>query len=360
MKRYLILSFVIIAFLSCKSDDSEEPSIPDGTIYFPPLTTNVWNFVTPASVAWNTNMTPQLLNFLEDNNTKGFIILKDGRIVIEKYFNGHNQNANWIWYSASKSLTSVGIGIAQDQGFLNIHDKTSNYLGDNWSSLATQKQDLITIKHHLTMTTGLVNNQANILEWICTTPNCMQYAVDAGTVWAYHQGAFIQTQNILSQSTGMNFKPYIKTRILDKIGMQGSWSSLGTLNLFSSTTRSMARFGLLALNKGKWNGETILSETYYGDMINTSQNLNKSYGYLWWLNGKDSFVATNSQEFTSSIIPNAPSDMYAALGAKDQKIYVIPSKNIVVIRMGEDAGGDSLGLSGFDNMLWEKINLVIN
>ncbi len=357
MKKYIILSTVVIAFLSCKGDDTFEPN---REMYFPPLSGNNWETVSPSNLGWNINNMPNLLNFLDDKNTKGFIILKDGRIVVEEYFNGHGKNANWIWYSASKSLTSVAVGIAQDEGFLNINDKTSNYLGDNWSSLTTEKQDLITIKHHLTMTTGLVNNQANFLEWICTTSDCMQYVADAGSVWAYHQGAFIQTQHILTQSTGINFKPFIKTRILDKIGMQGSWSSLSYLNLFSSTTRGMARFGLLALNKGKWNGATVLSETYYNDMVNTTQNLNKSYGYLWWLNGKESFITTNSQEFTNSIIPNAPNDMFAALGAKDQKIYVIPSKNMVIIRMGEDAGGDSLGMSGFDNELWNRINLVIN
>ncbi len=359
MKNYLYILIVFLLF-SCKSDESENPSIPDGTMYFPPLNSSTWDFVTPTSVGWNTANIPQLLNYLEAANTKGFIILKNGRIVIEAYFNGHNANANWTWYSASKSLTSVAVGIAQDEGFLDINNKTSDYLGANWSSLSIEKQDLITVKHHLSMTTGLKNNQANFLEWICTPPNCMKYQADAGTVWAYHQGAFIQIQNILTQSTGTNFKTFIKTRILDKIGMQGSWHSLSYLNLFSSTTRSMARFGLLALNKGKWNGQTIVSESYFNDMVATSQSLNKSYGYLWWLNGKESFIATNSQEFQGAIVPNAPSDMFAALGAKDQKVYVVPSKSLVVIRMGEDVGDDSLGLSSFDNELWGKINLVIN
>ena len=359
MKKYLFL-FVVLFLLSCKSDDSDVPTTPDGSMYFPPLTGNTWQSFSPSSLGWNTNHVQPLLDYLDSKNTKGFIILKDGNIVIEQYFNGHSKFANWTWYSASKSLTSVAVGIAQDEGFLDINNKTSDYLGANWSSLTRDKQDLISVKHHLTMTSGLMNMQSNFLDWICTPPSCMKYQADAGTVWGYHQGAFIQVQNILSQSTGMNFKPFIRAKILDKIGMQGSWSSLSYLNLFSSSTRSMARFGLLALNNGVWNGNTIVSNSYFNAMVTTSQNLNKSYGYLWWLNGKESFIGTDSQVFSGAIIPNAPNDMFAALGAKDQKIYVVPSKNIVVIRMGDAAGGDSLGLSSFDNELWAKINLVID
>jgi len=95
------------------------------------------------------------------------------------------------------------------------------------------------------------------------------------------------------------------------------------LNRYQSDARSMARFGLLMMNKGVWNDETLLSIDYFNEMINTSQSINPSYGYLWWLNGKDSYIGTSSQEvFTGNLIPNAPSDMYSALGANDQKIYL--------------------------------------
>ena len=99
----------------------------------------------------------------------------------------------------------------------------------------------------------------------------------------------------------------------------------------------MARFGLLLLNKGVWNQNNILNDsTYFKEMTATSQNINKSYGYLTWLNGKGSFMLPQSQfVFTGNIIPNAPADLYAALGKNDQKIYVVPSQNLVVIRMGD-------------------------
>ena len=96
-------------------------------------------------------------------------------------------------------------------------------------------------------------------------------------------------------------------------------------------------------------------------MKNTSQDLNKSYGYLWWLNGKESAMVPQSQiVFDTELIPNAPDDLYAGLGKNDQKLYVVPSQNLVVVRMGEDTGGAALGPSGFDNELWGYLNEVID
>lgn len=362
--KFIFGLFFLLLFACSSDDDTLEVPDPDPVdeIYFPPNDTATWETTTPSSLSWNTNNLQDLYGYLEEKNSKGFIILKDGKIVIEQYFNGHTQNSNWIWYSAAKSLTSTVIGIAQDEGIININNKTSDYLGNNWSSLAQEKQDLITVKHHLTMTTGMQSDLANALAWACTLPICLEYEVDAGNRWAYHQGAFTLLQKMINNgNAGMNFNNYYNQKLKNKIGMNGSWNEFLFLNLYSSTTRSMARFGLLTLNKGKWKDETIVSETYYNSMINTSQNLNKSYGYLWWLNGKESFMGTDSQDIiTGSIIPNAPTDMFVALGAKDQKIYVIPSKNMVVIRCGESAGLEQLASSSFDNELWAKINAVID
>ena len=143
--------------------------------------------------------------------------------------------------------------------------------------------------------------------------------------------------------------------------MTGSWFQSGNNNVYWSTSRAMARFGLLALNLGNWNGTQIINENYFINATSTSQNINLSYGYLWWLNGKSSYHLPSSQfEFNGSIIPSGPSDMFMALGKNDQKIYVIPSRKIVVIRMGNAADNETAALSDFDEVLWQKINAVIN
>lgn len=361
----LSLAFVILFFLGCSTDENstinpEIEPIPEG-IYFPPVDDSTWEDVTPEQLEWDTAKIEDLNDYLESRNTKGFMILKDGRVVMEEYYNGHNQNTKWTWFSAAKSLTATFVGVAQDEGILDINNKTSDYLGANWSLLTDEKQELITVKHHLSMSTGLTDHVGDFLPWICTLPICMDYTADAGTRWAYHQGAFMLLQEMISKNSGMSFQAYCKTKVADRIGMDGNWTSQLGLNIYNSNTRSMARFGLLMQNKGNWDGTTIVSEAYFNEMTNTSQDINKSYGYLWWLNGKGSFMNTTSQDVAQgSLVPNAPNDMFAALGAQDQKIYVVPSKGLVIVRCGESGGENQLGLSSFDNELWGKINAVIN
>ncbi|MGB5498389.1 MAG: serine hydrolase [Maribacter sp.] len=358
---FLSIIFVVVIGCSNDSDNIEkEMPIPTG-MYFPPLDGETWETVTSSQLQWNTENEEALYEYLETTNTKGFIILKNGRIVVEKYFNGHNRNADWTWFSAAKSLTATFIGIAQEEGILDINNKTSDYLGANWSQLTAEKQDLITVKHHLSMTTGLTPHLGDFAPWVCTLPICLQYTADAGTSWAYHQGAFMLLQEMITQNSGVSFQEYCKTKVADKIGMEGNWTNSLGLNIYNSNTRSMARFGLLMHNKGTWDGSIVVSESYFNEMTNTSQDINKSYGYLWWLNGKESIVGTTSTMVLSGpLVPNAPDDMFAALGANDQKIYVIPSKDLVIIRCGDSAGEMQLGPSSFDNELWGKINAFIN
>ena len=142
--------------------------------------------------------------------------------------------------------------------------------------------------------------------------------------------------------------------------MTGAWIDAGDdLRVFTSNARSMARFGLLALNKGKWKEQQIVNEIYFNQMTSTSQDINHAYGYLWWLNGKDSFHLPQSQmQFNGTLILSAPADMFMALGKNDQKIYVVPSKKMVIIRMGDAADGTNFALSDFDEELWQKINAL--
>jgi CubicO group peptidase (beta-lactamase class C family) len=91
--------------------------------------------------------------------------------------------------------------------------------------------------------------------------------------------------------------------------------------------------------------------------------LNSSYGYLWWLNGKSSYMVPNEQTvYKGKLVSNAPDDMFAAMGAKDQRIYVVPSKKMVVVRMGDAANPaePKFAVSGFDNDLWLLINKLAN
>ena len=353
----IISSFLIVLFYSSCSSDAVEPnSAPTATetLYFPPLTSTTWETTSIASLGWKQSAVQPLLDFLEVKNSKSFIILVNGRIVMENYINGHDANASWYWASAGKTLTATVTGIAQQENLININTKVSQYLGTGWTSLPLDKENLITNKHLLSMTSGLDDSTDDV------DPANLKYKADAGTRWAYHN-VYVKLQGVVAQASGQTWTTYFNTKLKDKIGMDGTWFQLGNNSVYSSTSRSMARFGLLMYAKGKWENNTILNENFFNEATNTSQTLNLGYGYLWWLNGKSSYHLPQSQlQFNGSLIPNAPADMYLALGKNDQKIYIIPSKKMVVIRMGEVANPDNptFTLSDFDTVLWQKISAL--
>lgn len=335
-----------------------EPLQKADTMYFPPIGKDSWETTTPASLGWKQENISGLVKYLKDKHTRAFIVLVNGRIVMEEYLNGHKRWKPWYWASAGKTLTATTFGITQQDGLVNVESPVSTYLGEGWTSAPAEKEKLITCQNLLTMTSGIDDAIGNEV-----TPDKLKFKADAGTRWAYHN-IYVKLQDVIAKTSGKSWDNYFETALKDKIGMSGRWmDGRGQLEAFSiywSNARSMARFGLLALNKGNWEGKQIVNKAYFEQMVSPSQNINKSYGYLWWLNGKESYHLPGSQtEFKGALIPNAPADTYMALGKNDQKIYVILSKNMVIIRMGESANNKNFALSNFDNELWEKINSVI-
>ena len=289
-----------------------------------------------------------------DLASKSFIILHNGKIVVEKYFGTHTATTPWYWASAGKTLTTAATGIAEQEGLININNKVSDYIGTGWTSAPIVKENLISCKNLLTMTSGLDDSNPGV-----SAPD-LQYLADANTRWAYH-GVFFKLQDVIAQASNQTWSNYFNAKIKNPLGMSGLWLATGTENVYWSNTRSMARFGLFTFAKGKWNSTQILNENYLTAATNTSQNLNLAYGYMWWLNGKTSYRLPQTQiQFNGTLIPNAPNDMFCALGKDDQKIYVVPSKKLVIIRMGETADAANFALSDFDNALWGKINELIN
>lgn len=358
MKNLYLLGFSMLTFIGCSSDESvqAEPApipTPVETMYFPPIGSSTWETKSIADLQWNQTAVQPLKDFLNLKHTKSFMILINGRIVMEEYFNSHDASALWYWASAGKTLTATVSGIAQQEGLININNKVSTYLGTGWTSAPLAKENLITCKHLLSMSSGLDDTLGDDV-----SPANLQYVADAGTRWAYHN-VYVKMQDVIAQAAVQTWSNYFNTKLRDKIGMNGSWVANAGLSVYWSDTRSMARFGLLALNKGKWNTQQIVPETYFNEATTTSQNINLAYGYLWWLNGKASYHLPQSQlQLNGSLIPSGPTDMYMALGKNDQKIYVIPSKKMVVIRMGDAADSVNMALSTFDNELWQKINAL--
>lgn len=363
-----LLLFSIILLISCtNAEENPVPIIGESEIqrYFPPINSDEWSNSSPESLGWNTEEIANLIDFLETNNTRAFIILKDGKIVIEEYFglkiigNGvFDKDSFWYWASAGKTLTATLVGIAQQEGDLNIANSTSDYLGVGWTSLAVEVEQLIKVSHQLTMTTGL-NYLIDDLN--CTLPSCLTYKSNPGEQWYYHNAPYTLLERVVERATGMDYNEYTDKKIESVVGMSGQWIQQGYNNVYWSTARDMARFGLLILSKGQWDNSDVLSDTtYYDQMVNTSQQLNPAYGYLWWLNGKEYVILPGlPSPVNIELSVHAPDDLFAGMGKNGQIVAVVPSKGLVVIRMGE-APDDSLVPITFHDQMWEKINAVLN
>lgn len=343
MKKVLTLFVAILALSILRAQ----------SLYFPPINGNQWDTISPQSLNWCQDRIDNLYAYLDSNNTKAFIILKDGKRVLEKYFGTHTQASTWYWASAAKTLTAVMVGIAQQEGYLNISDTTSDYLS-NWTDCIPIEEEKITIRHQLTMTSGFDDN---LPDNTCTEPTCLVCIADPGTRWAYHNAPYSLLHNVIEATTGMTMNTYVNQKLNAPTGMTGLFFQIENDHVFFSNARSMARFGLLILNEGTWNGTPVLTDSaYYNQMVNTSQGLNKSYGYLWWLNGKASFMIPQSQfVFPGYLCPDAPEDMLAAMGKNGQFINVVPSQNLVLVRMGE-APNDLPVPFLMNNVIWEYIN----
>lgn len=347
MKKALLLFCFFILSLS---------SIKAQSLYFPPTFGSTWDTISPSSLGWCQDEIDTLYDYLQDRYTKAFIVLKDGKIVLEKYYDSFTKDSLWYWASAGKTMTAFLVGMAQQENYLKITDTSSQYLGNGWTSLSPTQEEKITVWHQLTMTSGL-DDGGNV---DCTDDTCLTYLADAGTRWAYHNAPYTLLDSVIESATGSNLSSYLISKLTSQTGIIGTYIKQTYNNVLFSKPRVMARFGLLCLNEGTWNSTPIMTDTaYFNQMTNTSQSLNESYGYLWWLNGKSSYMLPSVQiVFPGSILPNAPADMYSALGKNGQILNVVPSQNLVVVRMGNSPNSSPVP-SLFADTIWQYLNEVM-
>ena len=344
--------YTLIILISYNYSNSQQ-------LYFPPVGSETWETTTPEELNWCADEIPALLDFLEETNTRAFLVLKDGKIVIEEYFNGNTTNTPWYWASAGKSLTAFLVGMAQQEGYLDINESSSNYLGEGWTMMTPEQEAAITIRHQLTMTSGLNDDVEDIH---CTNPECLTYLAEPGTRWSYHNAPYTLLDSVIFYSTGQSINQYLTSTLSSITGINGVYLPNGFNNVCYSRPRSMARFGILMLGEGTWNGTPVMTDMeYFNDMITPSNDLNESYGYLWWLNSEDSFMIPSLQfVFPGTPMEAAPIDMHSALGKNGQILNVVPSQNLLVVRMGDAPDGNEyLVPTTYNDDIWEKLNMVI-
>lgn len=315
------------------------------------------------SSAQNIHFTPkkisELNTVLDNHNSRAFIIYQNGKIINEKYFGktiskrkDFDEYSPWYWASASKSLCAVLLGIAQQKGFLNVQDPVSKYLGQHWSAMPETQENKIKIIHLLSMDSGL----DYISDKNCNAANCLKYKDEPGKVWFYNSDAYYLLHKILEKATNKSLDEFTQQELGNKIKMYGKWVNYKGANIYFSNAKSFLNFGKLILEKGKFEGKFIFNwDDYFTKMLQSSQNINPSYGYLWWLNGKSSITFPGlTQSFKQSLDPFAPKDLCAALGKNGQFLDVVPSENLIIVRFGEAPDANAVPIK-FHREMWREI-----
>lgn len=274
--------------------------------------------------------------FRPEKNTQGVVIIRGRAIVAERYEEGRDAGSFGASWSVAKSFASAVIGIAIEHGYIPSVDVPLTDYYPDWAD--TPKAE-IRLRHVLQMASGLAWTEdyesseaetSDVIQMVLSA-DALEYASSVpsmhapGTVFNYSSGDTMLVSGVLEQATGMSAAEFAARELFSKIGMtKVDWwrdtaSHTLTYCCLDTSARDFAKFGLLFLERGEWNGKRIISEAWIDDSLRASPS-DPGYGYFFWLVG--------------ATTPELPADTFAAHGVDDQHIYVIPSLDLVVVRNG--------------------------
>ena len=296
-----------------------------------------------------------------EQDTLSLLVLHDGRIIHERYAEGVNRGTRTRTWSTAKSLAATLIGMLVDEGRLAL----DRPLGFDWLPKVEAADDdpraAITLRHVLHMSSGLYPVDSFGMEY--ATGSGLAYwagasSVDGarrrglvrapGTFWDYENYDTLLAVYAMKQALGAEaYLRYPRRALLDRIGMRNTLLStdrFGDFILSSqvyTNARDLARFGLLYLQGGVWNGERLLSEEWIR-FVRTpapaTRHRGSFYGGQFWLVPDDR--------------DDVPPDAYSTAGNRGQFVIVVPSRDVVIVRRGLD-----YGKQGFDR--WELTREVL-
>lgn len=270
----------------------------------------------------------------QKNRTRAVLVLYKDQVVAEKYAKGFSRETKLLGWSMTKSITSAVLGVLEKQGKISL---TQNKLFPEWEKDDCSK---ITLNNLLQMNSGLewvedYNTISDVtkmlfLESDMTKPQLYKSLVgQPNKSWNYSSG----TTNLLSGFIRNQFKTHQEyldfwyAELIDKIGMNSmvietdlAGNYVGSSYSWA-TVRDWAKFGLLYLHKGNWNGEQLLNESWVKYAATPTNGSNGEYGAHFWLNA-------------GGIYPNVPKDLFSCNGYQGQHVFIIPSKDLVIVRFG--------------------------
>ncbi len=298
----------------------------------------------PVSDAYNKITSPDDLNrLLAELKTVAVVVIKNDSLLYEKYWDGYSDSSLSNSFSVAKSITSLLIGTAIKEGKIkSVDEPVGNYLPEFKEGLAAK----LRIKDLLTMSSGSnwdesysnplsVTTESYYGSDLYKTATGVKIVKEPGTYHSYKSGDTELLGLILEKATGKPISAYASEKLWQLLGAEhpAKWSTdredgnEKAFCCFNTNARDFARLGQLMLDSGKWKGNTIIDSAYYMQSISgcnipdeTGSSCNY-YGYQWWIR------------------PAFPGVFYAR-GILGQYIIVIPSKQIVLVRLGHKRSGE--------------------
>lgn len=320
--------------------------------------------VDPAKAGWNTTALEELAAYVQSQRTTGFLIIQDRKVIFEHNWPlppeaatfsanfTHGTDARGALQedvaSAQKSFIAVLAGVAIDKGLLEISKPVSAYIGPGWSKATLEQEKLITVRNLLEMNSGL------------TEP--LAYEAPAGTKFFYNTPAYAILKPVLEKASNQKLADLTRLWLTEPAGMTetlwrprpAAFAGVGNPTGLYTTPRDMAKLGQLVLDQGKSaDGKRVISAAQLDALFQRSPT-NPAYGRLWWLNGSAYTLRPAGVRTETALIPAAPAELVAALGAQDRKIYVVRSRKLVVVRTGQAALD-----RGFDQQIWLRLTQAV-
>jgi CubicO group peptidase (beta-lactamase class C family) len=275
--------------------------------------------------------------------TRAVVVLQRGQLVAERYGEGFTADTPLLGWSMAKSVTAALIALAADDGLLDVSAPAGL---PEWASPGDPRAE-ITIDQLLRMSSGLSFSEVygafgDATHMLFVAPSAADFAAQSAlgaapdTVWSYSSGTTNLLQRVLRRSVGEERYPSFPRRALfDRIGMRSaviepdaSGDFVGSSFLYA-TARDWARFGLLHLQDGTWEGERVLPSGWVAYATTPTQAAPRGeYGAQWWLN------AGAKGDPADRRWPSLPTDAYDASGFEGQNVLVVPSRDAVIVRLG--------------------------
>jgi CubicO group peptidase (beta-lactamase class C family) len=290
--------------------------------------------------------------------TRAIVLIYDGQLIAERYAPGFHKEMPLLGWSMSKSITNALVGILVRKGVLKLGDPAPV---PEWHGPNDPRQ-AITIDHLLRMSSGLEFEEVyeplrDVTDMLYGSYDFAAFAAskpletEPGEKWSYSSGTTNILSRIVRQSVPGFFEGYmnfIRKELFHKLGMSSavieidpSGTHVGSSYAFA-TARDWARFGLLYLQDGIWQGERILPEGWVKYSTNpTPKAPQGEYGAHFWLN------AGSSANPKNRVWPGLPGDAFWAAGFQGQRVVIIPSKKLVVVRLGLTTAEEALDIESF-------------